>query len=137
MLREVRQAFEGDEDIFKFFDPTAKVKTYDDVVANVVDKMFEYAIEYDVRFVSIDRGYVFTAGPSILVSFGLAPERRNKEGLSELWGSIKESLTSPFYCSLWAKNTRAIEWLKKCGMRYDSTAEFNGHEIITLCHSED
>lgn len=137
MLKEVRQAFEGDEDIFKYFDPTAKAKTYDDVVANVVDKMFEYAMEYQVRFVSMDRGYVFTAGDNVLVSFGLAPERRSKEGLTELWDNIRSNLKNPFCCSLWAKNTRAIEWLKRCGMEQVDVAEFNGHEIITLCHSED
>ena len=131
------QSFTGDEDIFKYFDPTANVKTYEDVVENVVDKLFGYTMEFDCQYFPIDQGYVFTAGRNVLISFGLSPDRRNRDGLDELWGTIRANLDNRFYCSLWAKNTRAIQWLKKHGMVIDSTIEHEGHEIITLCHLED
>ncbi len=41
---------------------------------------------------------------------------RTKETLAEFWNKIREVLTDKFACILYRNNTRAINWLQKCGM---------------------
>jgi hypothetical protein len=133
MVKEVRRAFEGDLDIFKYFDPSASVKTIDDVVDNVVDKLFDYATEYDVSFVPFDNGYIFHSS-NMLISFGINVEHRTSENLSAMWDFILERLGDNFTCMLFDRNTRAINWLKRCGMRIEKDFFYEGHKIIVLCH---
>lgn len=134
MIKEVRQAFQDDQDILKYFDPTVPVTNTDEVCDNICDKLFEYALDYQANFVPINGGYIFTAGDHVLVSFGINVNMRTKKNLELLWGAINENLKRPFSCHLWAKNTRAINWLKRCGMTEGKTYEFEGHKIIELCH---
>lgn len=52
-----------------------------------------------------------------LYSFGINMEYRVKEILSEFWNKIKEILGNSFMTVLYPNNTRAIEWVEKCGMK--------------------
>lgn len=51
-----------------------------------------------------------------LYSFGLNIEKRTKETLKEFWNKIVDVIGSEFICVLYKNNTRAINWLIKCGM---------------------
>lgn len=51
-----------------------------------------------------------------LYSFGIAIEKRTKEILSEFWEKIVQVLGESFIAMLFPNNTRAINWLKRCGM---------------------
>ena len=133
MVKEVRHAFEGDLDIFKYFDPSASVKTIDDVVDNVVDKLFDYAMEYDVSFVPFDNGYIFYSS-NMLISFGINVEHRTSANLSAMWDLMVERLGDNFTCMLFDRNTRAINWLMRCGMRVEKDFFYEGHKIVVLCH---
>lgn len=134
MIKEVREAFLDDQEILRYFDPTAPVTNTVEVCDNICDKLFEYALDYQAKFIPIKGGYVFVAGDHVLVSFGMNVSMRNREGLTRLWNAINENLQRPFHCLLWARNTRAIGWLKRCGMTEGKRYEFDGHEIIELCH---
>lgn len=51
-----------------------------------------------------------------LYSFGINIHNRSKEVLSQFWIHIKEVLGNSFISMLFPNNTRAINWLKRCGM---------------------
>ena len=51
-----------------------------------------------------------------LYSFGINLGSRTKEILSQFWLKIKEILGDKFITMLYPNNTRAINWLKRCGM---------------------
>ena len=60
-------------------------------------------------------GYV-SFFPNNLYSFGININHRTKEILEEFWEAIKDILGDNFICLLFPQNTRAINFLKKCGM---------------------
>jgi len=53
-----------------------------------------------------------------LYSFGLHPDKRTKENLIRFWNAITQGKDG-FTCYLYSNNTRAIDWLKRCGMKED------------------
>lgn len=78
-----------------------------------------FQILYDeelIGFFAISRAYSF------LYSFGVNVNYRTSQILEMWFGYVSVLLGSEFTCSLWAKNSRAIDFLKKQGMRlYEST----------------
>lgn len=124
----IEQAFSGDTDIIKFFDPNVPVSSLDDVVNSVSGKIEEYYGLVPVIFASTESGYVFyiDTPTKVLVSFACRKEFRD----GRFWGEIVAQLGGDFVCPLWSKNTRAIEWLKKNGMKLFE--ELNN--ITVLCH---
>lgn len=74
-------------------------------------EMQHYAVIYDGEEI----GYV-SCFPHNLYSFSINIEYRTKEILSEYWKSIKSVMGESFITMLFPQNTRAINWLKKCGM---------------------
>jgi hypothetical protein len=107
----IKEAFAGDTDIYKFFDPNISVSTLDDVVENVSSKIEEYYSVMPAKFVKTYSGYVFFS-EGFLISFGCRKECRG----SWFWNEIVEQLGGKFLCALWDTNTRAIRWLEKNGM---------------------
>lgn len=51
-----------------------------------------------------------------LYSFAINIEYRTKDVLSDFWDAIIDILGTSFITMLYPNNTRAINWLKKCGM---------------------
>lgn len=134
MKEAIRKAFEGDDDIFKFFDPNFDLKSIDEIVDNIYEKIAEYKDNLDSEFVELENGYFFiTKQPKLLVSFGINKKHRNKEELSKFWDKIKSKLGDDFNCFLWSKNERAINWLLKMGMKIKNEFEFNNNKIVVLC----
>lgn len=66
-----------------------------------------------------------------LYSFGMAMKFRKKEILADFWNKIVDLMEDKFVCVLYRNNTRAINWLLKCGLF--ETEEKNPQEnLITL-----
>jgi hypothetical protein len=138
MKEAIRNAFEGDDDIFKFFDPNYDLKNIDEVVDNVYKKILEHQYLFDTEFITLKNGYFFIVKqPKLLVSFGINKNNRNKEELNKFWDKIKDKLGNNFDCFLWSKNKRAINWLVKMGMKIEKEVLLDNHKIIKLCQQGD
>lgn len=135
----VRFAFDGDEDISMYCDPNDKLKTIEELVGVICDKILDYYFFGDCVFKPLvveDSlvGYYFTCG-DLLVSFGVNKEFRKSEFLREVFKEISGSFKGEFYSYMWERNTRAIEWLKKCGME-EVECQIKGAKKLKLsiCH---
>lgn len=131
----IRLAFDGDDDILQFFDPTVEVSSLDDIVSNISKKIEEYYEQFDdVKFFGFDGGYVCYCD-GFLFSFGINFSKRKS---CKLWDIILEKLGGDFRCLLWGRNTRAINWLIKNGMSICGHHEYKGESITELnytkCH---
>jgi len=65
------------------------------------------------------------AGDKFLYSFAIEMKNRKKEVLMQWWNKICDVLGKRFYVMLLKKNSRAIAWLLRCGMKIfgDTTGE--------------
>lgn len=75
-------------------------------------------------------GY-FVSFVNNLYSFGISIEKRTKEILAEFWNKIVETISKEFICVLYRNNTRAINWLEKCGME-KSDIEIEDNSVILV-----
>lgn len=75
-------------------------------------------------------GY-FVAFENNLYSFGIAIGERTRGILREFWGKIVEIVGNEFICVLYKNNTRAINWLEKCGMG-KSDIETDDNSIVLV-----
>lgn len=75
-------------------------------------------------------GY-FVSFVNNLYSFGVAIEKRTTGMLKDFWGIIVETIGNEFICVLYKNNTRAIDWLEKCGME-KSDINTENNEIVLV-----
>lgn len=132
MREHVAIAFEGDNEILEYYDPTVEVSTVDQVVDDIYRKLLEYDALFEFYFIPVEGGY-FSYIPGSLISFGMSVKNRDAKRLQEFWQQILEQLGGTFECALWTKNTRAINWLKKMGMVERQLIDYKGHSITILC----
>lgn len=114
----VYNAFIGDEEIIEFYDRSANVKTVLEAIDNVCEKIrlaYPTALIYGIEICGSKEGY-FVCKDDLLISFGMNIKYRTKETLQEFGDEIKRKLGNKFNCMLYSHNTRAINFLKKCGM---------------------
>lgn len=110
--------FAYDKKILGYYDQNQIVETIEDVCNNVYKKI---KIEYPLSlFVGVEKdgvkiGY-YVCYKKTLVSFSLNVEYRNKENLKDFFELIKTQFGSTFQVLLFTYNTRAIKWLKTCGL---------------------
>lgn len=86
---------------------------------------------YELRYGGVVIG--FTAmdhTQNILFSFGIAREYRKPAILSNWMDDVKEKFENLFVCVLFNKNSRAIEFLLKNGMKITSINETMTHLIF-------
>lgn len=111
----IEAAFLGDGEIVSLYDRDACVATVSDVCGNVLEKLLSHD---GLRFYGLYSGDLpvgfFAFSEGVLVSFGLAVERRTEDGLAAFWKEIKSTEES-FLCYLYSYNQRAIRWLQKMG----------------------
>lgn len=120
MIQAIRKAFEGDNDILKYADPS---ETYDDVEAlckRIEDKLIEHSKTYLCKFITVIRdndvaGYFFyRVFPVTLISFGINKAYRKD---ASFFAEIKKELGRDFDCYVFSRNVRALKWLQKNGMK--------------------
>jgi hypothetical protein len=115
----VYNAIIDDEEIIEYYDRSVGVKSTLDAINNIVEKIknnYSDAIIYGIIFEGKKIGY-FVYRDNLLVSFGISVKHRNKETLTVFWEQIKNRLGNNFHSLLYSHNIRAIEWLKKSGMK--------------------
>lgn len=117
-----------------FTDVDSEVSSFEEGAHDFYVKIKEYQQLYDTRFIEIDGGYIFyITKPKVLVSFFLHVDKRTRRGLDNLWKAMVDNIGEEFICILWAKNTRAIKWLKSRGMVEFGEMDYNGNKLIKLC----
>lgn len=123
LLKYINIAFDGDDELLKYYDKSSKVcntlEMADDTFNKILDyhKHFKECNSYKVILDGNDIGYLFlTLRPNLLISFSLNRNYRSAENLKNYFNCIKNSFRGDFNCYLNSHNDRAIDWLKKCGM---------------------
>lgn len=111
-------AFERDDELVENFDPAYSIQTWEEGAAEVLNKIEkEYSgCQIEGVFEGVEAiGYIVYQD-NLLISFGININHRSKADLQDFWGLIKYSVGDQFQCVLFSNNTRAIKWLKTCGM---------------------
>ena len=128
-------AFDGDDDICRYCDPSIKDATPEKISLNVYDKLLEWEDVFDGTFRVIDVdgaevGFVYYF-EDIVVSFGINKAHRNKEFLGDMFEKFTSWAGEDFVTFMWENNTRAIKWLERCGMQKEA-CDIQG--VIKLKH---
>lgn len=117
-------AYKGDEDLLEKYH--VAVFSFDEAVNSTLGMIKETSKEIIILSYSVcmndgkEIGYVSLAKNN-LYSFGVNIEYRTKEVLKDFWDKINEVMNEGFICTLYPNNTRAINWLKCCGMVQSET----------------
>lgn len=129
----VHLVYDGDEDLLREYHVKPNMVLGEAVQStlSMIDDTSR-TLDFDYLKVTLDGepiGY-FCVFPKCLYSFGIAKKYRTKEILTEFWEKIRKELPDDMVCILYKNNTRAINWLLKCGC----TAQENdfGDNSITL-----
>ena len=115
----VYNAFIDDNELLEFYDRSIHAKTTGEAIENVIFKIQNSYPDANIFGVEIENtkvGY-FVCKENLLISFGMAIKYRNKMVLSKFWEEIKNKLGNKFNSLLYSHNIRAIEFLKKGGMK--------------------
>ncbi len=131
----VEVAYKGDGDLLTKYH--VDTYTFDEAVETTMDMIEITAMDvkmvnYGVMVNGENIGYLSVLD-HFLYSFGINIEKRKKEILSEFWQLIKTVLGESFICMLYENNSRAINWLKKCGMEIVDGVEEN---CVTLLYDK-
>jgi hypothetical protein len=130
-------AFHDDDEINNFCDPDFENKPVKKLVHNIYKKIEEYDKLGDSSFddLIVDNeivGYVFCQ-KNLLVSFGINKKHRTAEKLQIVFNQIKNKFKGNFESYMWLRNTRAINWLKRCGMTEIDSKINNVIKLQYLC----
>ena len=130
-------AFHDDDEINKYCDPDFENKEKKKLVHNIFKKIEEYNKVGNCKFYDliVDNelvGYGFNY-KNLLVSFGVNKKYRTPEKLTKVFDIIKNSFDSNFESYMWTRNSRAINWLKKCGMTEIESKINNVTKLQYLC----
>lgn len=134
----IRCAWEGDLDLEKFYDKSLTKRNLEGMVKDtsrkIRDMMEQYkdlsllGIEYDGKSIGF---LVLSEKISVFYSFGVNVNYRNKKLLTTIFNFVKGKLNYEFYSVMYEYNTRAIKWLKNCGMEIDPMFK-PSHDTIYL-----
>lgn len=97
---------------------------------NTVSQEVEFN-HYAVLLDDEEIGYVSCFSHN-LYSFGININYRTKDNLIEFWGRIKEVMGESFICMLFPQNERAINFLKKQGMKQVDGVEQNCVTLLNI-----
>ena len=113
----------GDDKLNKY---SSHVKDDDTSLATVVNRELCFIYEmgqtkelnyYKVIYQKKPIGFFVTIGDNWLYSFSINIKYRKKDLLIGWWKQIEKTLKKEFYCCLYEKNDRAINFLTKNGMK--------------------
>jgi hypothetical protein len=126
----IKNIFSDDDEIYLYCDPDIiKDKLnidYNDIADKIFNKIYDVLLDNPKSYIFYnDKNRYFAVwveahDRNILFSFGVHPEERNPENLINFWKYLSNEHDS-FDCYVYSNNTRAYNWLKKCGMREDGT----------------
>lgn len=119
LISYVSAALDGDDDIVFYYDKKQKVKTIEEACDNIVWKIKTSYPFSEMRGIKINGskvGYFVYVG-ELLISFSLNKNYRNKVILCDMWDHMTKELGGDFQCLLYSYNIRAIDFLKRNGMK--------------------
>ena len=131
-------AFYDDEKISEYCDPEYADKNVKQLVYSIYRKIEEYEkwtgnSSFDKLVIDGETvGYVFCY-ENLLVSFGVNKKFRTSDKLKKVFEFIKNKFKGNFESYMWARNTRAINWLKKCGMQEEQSNINNVIKLKYIC----
>ncbi len=134
----IYEFFKDDEDLLLYFDPQSKAKDNAEASMEVYHKLLEYSKEGGCYFKRCGNiGYIFFkkapiwekafGRKNVLISFCVKPEFRTRYYLTYFSKFIKKNLGSHFVCCLYTKNSRALNFLERLGMKKQES-----NNLITL-----
>lgn len=130
---DIYQCFKEDAELLSYFDPLSTAMNNEQAALEIYHKLVEYGKDYRCKFIELEYGYIFYTKPKwffqkrMLVSFCLKPEYRNMEYIYIFWDDIRHYVGNHFICYLFNRNTRAISFLIKGGMKIKKS-----NDLITL-----
>lgn len=135
--KTILYVFHDDDEINKYCDPDFEKKEKKKLVHNIYKKIEEYNKLGHCKFYDlvVDNelvGYGFNC-MNLLVSFGVNKKYRTPEKLTKVFDIIKNSFDGDFESYMWTRNSRAINWLKKCGMKEIESKINNVTKLQYLC----
>ena len=120
----IESTWVGDVNLHVFYDRSLKVKSLENMVSDTHEKILDlYNIQNGLVFYGIEKdslkiGFiVLNIELNYLYSFGVRHDFRKKEVLEPIFKFIRKKLDNNFFCLINECNTRAIRWLKKCGLK--------------------
>lgn len=122
-LNDIYEFFKDDERLMDYFDPLSTATNNKEAAFDIYQKLIDYSKDYKCEFIKMDCGYIYYIKPrwffqrKKLISFCIKPEYRTAYWKAYFWNKIKRILGNRFTCCLFNKNTRAINYLIKNGMR--------------------
>lgn len=123
--KNIYEYFEGDN-LLDYYDPTSEVKTFDEAVMDIYQKLVSHAKDKKCEFVRDEIGYLFYSD-KLLISFCVKPVCRTKENLAYFGNLIKLKLGQHFDCFLFNKNEKGVRFLERIGMK-----KIMSNDLITL-----
>lgn len=70
-------------------------------------------------------GYYGIKGSQV-AGFFITPENRNKEVITEFWNEVESHFHKEYYCGLYNKNTRAINFIRKMNIEEFPVPSYDG-----------
>ena len=123
MIEYIKCAWSGDDNLPLFYDSSLSHKSFKGMVYDTHHKILDmYEKDTNLKLIGIDYddqmvGFIALSERfNCLYSFGVKQDFRKEEVLKPLFFYITNKLKDGFFCMLNEYNTRAIKWLKKCGM---------------------
>jgi hypothetical protein len=124
LVEYIESAWKGDVNLHVFYDRSLNLKSLENMVRDTHDKILDlnnqqsglsfFGIEHDsvkIGFIVLNEQFNF------LYSFGVRHDFRNRDMLEPIFFYIRKKLKDNFFCLMNECNTRAIRWLKKCGLK--------------------
>lgn len=138
----VSAVWESDKELELFYDSQLKKRDTKSMISDTLKKIDEYRentatenMSFDCKMFGFSENQkpvgfaIINPSSKLLYSFGIKKECRDDVHLSEFFDFIRTYLKNEFSCLLYKRNTRAISWLKKCGM-VDSGIWFDSNITI-------
>lgn len=119
----IYEYFKDDTELLWYFDPLSTAVNNEQASLEIYHKLVGYSNDYRCEFVRVEHGYIFYAKPrwffqkKMLISFCLKPEFRTAPYISDFWNQIRKNLGNHFVCYLYNRNTRAMNFLLRGGMK--------------------
>lgn len=131
-LNIIYEHFKDDTDLLSYFDPQSKARNNFEASMEIYQKLVDFCSKENCVFRKNEIGYIFFYKKKwfqkkVLVSFCVKPECRSKENLVRFGEFIKKEIGKRFDCCLYNRNTRAINFLERLGLK-----KIKSNNLITL-----
>lgn len=127
-------AFKDDKELSLFYHDM-KDPTIEKCVVDAVIRIFQLSEQRELSYYKVMNNKVpigfFVLGSNFLQGFGIDIKFRNKEILTQWFNIVKKLMHNSFFTVLDSKNTRAINFLKRQGMK----AENDENNLVTLIYT--